>query len=116
MIASGQADNRRKPVSLARALTNMALPHGMNGTPENEFFETVAKLSGLPFDRQRIVIPLGLLRTRLNGRERRTSGPSRGHSDPRGHGYSPLLFGDGPHGSADGDGTRQATKSFPKSR
>ena len=58
--------NRGTAVSLARALTQMRAPAGLRNSPEAEFFETVAKLGGLDYDPQRIVVPWGLLRRDLN--------------------------------------------------
>jgi HK97 family phage major capsid protein len=54
-------DNRRKPISLARAIAAMSNPAGLKDTPEGEFFRTVAKLSGREYDLQRILVPFGLL-------------------------------------------------------
>lgn len=61
-----EAGNRSKPISLARALRAMASPSGLRESPEGEFFETIAKLSGGSYDPQRIVIPWVLIRRDLS--------------------------------------------------
>lgn len=54
------AENKHKAISLGRALALMAADNGMRGTPEGEFFEACAKLSGRDYDPQRIFVPFGL--------------------------------------------------------
>ena len=49
----------------ARALRSMAEPSGLSNSPEGEFFEAVAKLSGRNYDPQRVFVPFGLFRRDL---------------------------------------------------
>jgi HK97 family phage major capsid protein len=56
--------NRKDEALISRAIAAMAQPAGLKGTPEHEFFETTAKLSGQHFDSQRIVVPFAMLQQR----------------------------------------------------
>jgi HK97 family phage major capsid protein len=59
------AADRKKNVSLARALRAMSEPNGLSNSPEGAFFETLARLSGGSYDAQRIIVPFRMLRRDL---------------------------------------------------
>lgn len=59
------ATNRKYPVYLSRAISQMAA-QGLKGTPEAEFFQEMARIRGVAFDPQRVNLPWEFFRRDLN--------------------------------------------------